>query len=112
MGIKKIKSSPEAKAGVVVSESVVRATVNKENGYVVDERGTTIHGPVSFAAGTSSIRFGGLWAMASPLQLTLPSTMATPNAVLQVSPPVQHFKGIVEQVAIMAALTAGLSQLG
>lgn len=112
MGIKKIKSSPEADAGIVVSESVVRTTVRKENGVIVDERGTTIQGPVSFAAGTNHIRFGGLWAMNGPLQLTLPSTMATPNAVLQISPPVQHFTGIVKQVAIMAALTAGLSALG
>jgi hypothetical protein len=112
MGTKKIKSSPEASAGVVVSESVVRTTVNKDNGVIVDERGTTIQGPVSFVAGTNHIRFGGLWAMANPLQLTLPSTMATPNAVLQISPPVQHFTNIVKQVTMMAALTAGLSALG
>lgn len=112
MGTKKIKSSSESKAGIVVSESVVRATVDKDKGVIVDERGVTIQGPVSFVSGTNHIRFGGLWRMASPLQLTLPSTMATPNAVLQISPPIQHFSTIVKQVAVMAALTASLSALG
>lgn len=111
MGTKKIKATPESEAGIVVSDSVIRGTVKKDKGWMVDERGTTIQGPVSFVSGTNHIRFGGLWAMNGPLQLTLPSTMATPNAVLTISPPVQHFQNLIKDVAMMIAVTGGLSAL-
>lgn len=112
MAIKKIKPSPESEAGMVVSESVVRMGVKEDNGVMIDERGVTIQGPISLPSSSSHIRIGGLWTMASPLQLTLPSTMATPGAVLTVNPPISSFTKIVKDVAVMAALTAGLSALG
>jgi hypothetical protein len=111
MGTKVIKSEPGADAGVVVSNTVVRATVKEDKGIMVDERGTTISGPVSFVSSTSDIRFGGLWTMNNPIQMSLPSTYATPTPTLMIDPPVKQLKTIMADAAVMIALLGGLSAL-
>ena len=111
MSTKVIKSNPTSDAGVVVSDGTVRMTVKEDNGVMVNEKGTTITGPVSFASGTNHIRFGGLWTMNTPFQMMLPSTFATPAATLMVDPPVKQLTAIMKDAAVMIALFGGLSAI-
>jgi hypothetical protein len=112
MGTKVIKSQPAADAGVVVAENVVRMNSNEDNGVMVDERGVTISGPVSFASGANHIRLGGLWTFNNPMTMMIPSTMATPGAVLMVDPPIGQLKNIMKDATVMIALLGGLSAIG
>lgn len=112
MGTKVIKSSAESDAGVVVSDSVVRMNVNKDNGVMVDERGTTITGPISIASATNHIRVGGLWTFNNPMTLSLPSTIATPTPVLMIDPPVKQFKSLMKDAAVMISLMGSLTAVG
>ena len=111
MGTKVIKSSPDSDAGIVVSKNVVRMNVNEDNGVMVDERGVTITGPVSFASNTNQIRVGGLWTFNSPMQMMLPSTMATPSAVLMVDMPISQFTNLMKEAGVMIGLIGGLAAI-
>lgn len=112
MGTKVIKSNSESDAGVVVSDSVVRVNVNKDNGMMVDERGTTITGPMSIASATNHIRVGGLWTFNSTIPMTLPSTLATPTPVLMVDPPVKQFQSLMQDAVVMIGLIGSLTAVG
>ena len=112
MAIKVIKSNPKSDAGIVVSEKVIRMNSNEDNGVMVDERGVTITGPVSIVSASNHIRIGGLWTMNNPIQLMLPSTLATPSPVLMVDPPVKQLANIMKDTAVMIGLLGGLFALG
>jgi hypothetical protein len=103
-----LKSNPKAEAGVVVADNSVRATVNEENGLMVDERGTTIAGPMSLATSPNQIRVGGLFTFQTSVMGMLPSTMATPSAMYMVDPPVKQVVSLVKQVALMGAMIGGV----
>jgi hypothetical protein len=106
------KSHPGADAGLVVADTVVRVTVKENNGIMVDERGTTIQGPISITSGSNEIRIGGIWSMNDVLQLTTPSTMATPTAPLLIDMPVKPYGKIIGEVAFMVGLMGGITALG
>lgn len=109
MGKKIIKSTPSSSAGVVVSENVVRQSVNEDNSVMVDEKGVTIAGPVSFVSATNHIRVGGLWTFNDPFKLSLPSTYANPTPTLLIDPPIKQFQSIMEEATVMIGLLAGVS---
>jgi hypothetical protein len=104
MGTKVIKSSPSSAAGVVVSEDVVRVVSDSDNALTVSDKGVTIQGPVSIVSGGESIRVGALWTFNSTMALSLPSTLATPNATFNIDPPTKAFESLVEEVSVMLAL--------
>jgi hypothetical protein len=106
-----IKANSAAKAGIVVSENTVRMTVNEDNGIMVDERGTTIAGPISLACSPDQVRVGGLFTLQNAISGMLPSTMATPSAMYTINPPVKQLAGLVKQVALMGALMGALGAL-
>lgn len=103
-GTKTFKSQTDAPAGVVVSSNTARLHGNEDNYVLTDERGTTINGPVSFVSGTEQLRFAGLWTMNNQLALTLPSTLATPNPVMMVNPPIRQFTGLAKDASVMIGL--------
>lgn len=109
---KVFKSHPESKAGLVVAESTVRATVNEDNGVMIDERGTTITGPISLAASPNQIRVGGLFTFQNSIMGMLPSTMATPSAMYMIDPPVKQVANLVKQVGVMSAIIGGVAIAG
>ena len=106
---KTIKSAPDSNAGIVTSSNTARMHGNKDNYVQCDEKGVTINGPISFPAGPEQIRFGSLWTMNNPILLSLPSTLATPNAVLNINSPVASFQSLAKDVAVMTSL---LTQVG
>lgn len=99
-----IKNSAISAAGLAVGERNARLMGNKDNYVASDDTGTTVAGPVSFAASTEQIRLNGLFVMNSALQMTIPSTLAFPSPVLRVDMPVKQMKTLMEQVALMAGL--------
>lgn len=109
MSIKTIKSNSESTSGIVVSDTNVRVNGSKDNFVMVDEKGTTINGPISFPGGSSQIRFSALWTMNTELALSLPSTMATPTPVMTINPPVKQIASLVADASVMIALLGGLS---
>jgi len=110
-GTRVIKTSPTSQAGIVVSDTVVRMNVGEDNGVVVAENGTTISGPVSFVSGPNHIRVGGLWTFNNAMALSIPSTMATPSAVLMIDPPLRQFAGIMATATVMIGLIGALGVL-
>jgi len=112
MGTKTIKSNPDASAGVIASNETVRITSSEDNGIVVDSRGVTIQGPVSIVSSPKQVRFGGLWTMNDPIKLSLPSTLATPNPVLNISPPTGQLQEIMKAVTVMTSLLSSFAAMG
>ena len=111
MATKTIKSSPDSKAGLVVAENVVRQSVNKDNSILIDEKGTTISGPISLVSATNHIRVGGLWTFNDPFKMTLPSTYACPTPTLMIDPPVKQFKELMQDTMVMIGLLGAISTL-
>lgn len=111
MGTKVIKSKSTSDAGIVVADNLVRMTVKEDNGVTVAENGTTIAGPISLVSNPSQIRVGGLWTFNNPFQMMLPSTYATPSAVLMVDPPVKQLTSIMKDAGVMLGLLGALSAL-
>jgi len=107
-----LKVNPSSKAGIVVSENTVRSTVNEDNGIMIDERGTTITGPMSIAASPNQIRVGGLFTFQNSISGMLPSTIATPSPMYMVDPPIKQVQNLVQQVAIMGAMIGGTIAIG
>jgi len=99
-----IKAEPDGEAGIVAAKNAVRMNGNKDNYVMVDDKGTTINGPVSFVSGSGQIRFGGLWVMNSELMMSLPSTLATPSPVMTINPPLAQLSSLMADSVIMIAL--------
>lgn len=111
MGTKTIKSNSGSAAGVVVSDNSARITVNEDNGVIVDEKGTTINGPISLVTNPNQVRVGGLWTFNNPFQMMIPSTYATPSVVLMVDLPIKQLTSIMKDAAVMIALLSAVSSL-
>lgn len=109
---KSIKTKTDSTAGVVVSDSSVRITSNEDNGFIADERGITLQGPVSIVSSPEQIRMGGLWTFNSPITLSLPSTLATPNPVFNINPPTGQLKDLMKGASTMISLLASFASLG
>ena len=104
MPTKTIKSDATSEAGVVIAKNVVRMHGNKDNYVMTDEKGTTVNGPISFVSGSGQMRFGGLWVMQNEMMLSLPSTMATPTAVMTINPPVAQLANLMGEAVVMMKL--------
>lgn len=92
-----------------ISDTNVRVDGNEDNYVAVDKRGTTISGPVSFVAMPDQIRFAGLWTMNNVLRLSIPSTMATPSAVMTVDLPMRQLGSLMAEAGIMMGLCGMLT---
>lgn len=112
MGTKTLKSTPDSKAGVVVSTNTVRTSVSEDNGILVDEKGVTINGPISIVSNTSQIRTAGLWTFNDVFQLMIPSTLATPRPTLMIDSPTGNLEKLMEESTVMIGLLLGISSLG
>lgn len=104
MPTKTFKSDADSKAGIVASKNAVRMNGKEDHYVMADERGITINGPMSIVSGSSQMRFSGLWTMNTELKLSLPSTMATPTAVMTINHPIKQFKALMEEASVMIGL--------
>jgi len=111
MPTRTIKAEPDGEAGIVTTKNAVRMNGNKDNYVLADERGVTVNGPVSFVAGSSQMRFGGMWTMNSELQMSLPSTIATPTPVMMINPPIAQFTSLMKDAVVMMGIIGALGAI-
>lgn len=100
------KASRTAAAGMVINEDSVLMIGNKDNLIAVDNRGTTIAGPISLATDARNIRRGGLFVGLNDFTDMIPSTIITPLPKQIPLPPIQGLIGIAEDVAFFMSLLA------
>jgi len=101
---KTMKATATSNSGIVIGENSVRATVNDEHGILINEKGTTLTGPLSFAVGPDQIRVGGLFTFQGAIMGMLPSTMATPSPMYKMDPPLKQLASVAAQTALIATL--------
>jgi len=98
------KASHAAKAGIELTESSVAVAGDSRHFVVVDDRGTTIKGPISIVADAMGRRRGGLFTELNDFMHLIPSTMVTPIAAQIPMPPIQGLVGIARDVAFFLSL--------
>jgi hypothetical protein len=98
------KATRTAPAGIVLNEKSTIIIGTKDNLIGVDERGTTISGPISFATDARNIRRGGLFVGMNDFTDMIPSTVVTPLPKQIPLPPIHGVVGIARDVAFFAAL--------
>ena len=103
------KDDEYSDVGLVVDSKMIRLNGSKDNHILVDGRGTTISGPISFAAGGQQMRFAALWTMNSEIALSIPSTLATPTAVMVIDPPGKQLASLIEEATVIMKLTGMLA---
>ena len=103
---KTIKNRPWSTAGVILNDRLIRMTVDEDNGIMVGPGGSTFQGPISIVASPTHIRIGGLWTFNKSVELTLPSTLATPAPVLlqDNNGVTESFESIVKDVGFFTGL--------
>jgi len=104
MASKVFKMDISAPAGFVVGKEVARMHGSKSNYVMSDAVGTYISGPVSFVNQPQNIRIAALWTFNNAFNLMIPSTLGTPQAVLNVDPPIKTLENIMKGAAEMIAL--------
>jgi hypothetical protein len=112
MPTKTFKANINSPAGIVVGDEVARIHGSKQNYLMCDALGTYLSGPMSFLSQTQNIRMAGLWTMNNAYNLMIPSTLGTPQAVLNVDPPIKTLENIMKGAAQMAALYGMLVAIG
>lgn len=101
------KVSPDAAAGMVMSDSVARLMGNRDNYLMADNRGMTLAGPLSIVNMLSQVRTAALWTFNDNFKLSLPSTLATPTPVLRIDPPLKQMRALVKDATVMIGLIGG-----
>jgi len=100
------KASLKATAQFAITENAAYM-VGSENRFIkVDDKGTTIYGPVSIVAGTESIKTGGMFTSLPNLVKMIPSTTFTPIPDQIPMPPINIFFDLAEDVAYFSMLLA------
>ena len=103
------KDEMESKVGLVVDSKMIRLNGSSDNHILIDDRGTTISGPISLVAGGQQMRFAALWTMNSEIALSIPSTLATPTAVMVIDPPGKQLASLIEETTVMMGLMGMLA---
>ncbi len=98
------KASQEGKASIEIGEAHVAVAGDSRHFVVVDDRGTTIKGPLSFVTDAMGTRRGGLFTGISDFLHMIPSTLISPIPNQIPMPPIQGLIGIQRDVAFFISL--------
>jgi hypothetical protein len=98
------KATQSSKAGIELTESATAVVGDSRHFVVVDNRGTTIKGPISLISDAMGIRKGGLFVGLNDFMHMIPSTLVTPVPAQIPMPPIQGLVGIAKDVAFFVAL--------
>lgn len=98
------KSDMTAKAGMSVGKEVARMHGSADNYVQTDSHATFIAGPVSFMSNPENVRMAGMWTMNKAMNLMIPSTLGTPQQVLNFEPPIKGLANIMKGAAAYMAL--------
>jgi hypothetical protein len=105
--VKTWKDKEDSAAGIQVGNNHIQATVataNDQNGIFINESGVYLRGPLSIMTAPEQIRVGGLWVHATGWQQMFPSTMASPNPQLYLSPPLAGIADMAKAVSWMMGM--------
>ncbi len=109
MDVKIWKVARDSKAQFNVYHDKV-VMMGDDNHFIqVNQRGTTIKGPVSIVAGTESIRTGGIFAQLPNMVKMIPSTAYTPIPDQIPVPPIHIAIDMAADVAFFMALLPGVA---
>jgi hypothetical protein len=101
-------AGPDADASITTAQSRLVLKGNEDNNVVIDGMATHVSG--HFAIHSQDVRYSTLWKFSNPLKLMIPSTLATPNPVLEVSMPemfLEHIaSGAAEMMSLMGMMAA------
>jgi hypothetical protein len=94
-----IKALPDANAGIEVGRNAVRVSGSRESFIYVGEDGLYLVGPISILSEPQDIRIAGTYTFPTAYKCAIPSTMVTPQPILEVNSPVEGFASIASEVA-------------
>ena len=100
------KMSLNSSAQVTVTNNSAFLVGSEKHFVKVNDKGTTIYGPLSIVAGTDSIKTGGMFTQLPNLIKMIPSTMVTPIPDQIPSPPLNVAYNLAEDVSYFALLLA------
>lgn len=96
------KYRPESSAGIILRDDKVIMAGSTDHHITSDSVfGNFISGKTSIAANLGQIRVAGLWVLNTVLSSTIPSTMTTPNATLQLDLPLQNVDILADVVGMI-----------
>jgi hypothetical protein len=85
------KYRPESTAAVISRDDKIIIAGNEDHHFATDATfGNFISGKTAIHASLGQIRVAGLWVLNPVLSSTIPSTMTTPNATLQMDIPTKN----------------------
>jgi hypothetical protein len=99
-----IRTSKTQKAGIFLQDNAVSIVGDSRHFIVVDERGITIKGPVSFISDSMGRRTAGLFTGINDFLEMIPQSIVTPIPSKIPYPPVFAVADIVRDLAFFSAL--------
>lgn len=98
------RTSPTAKASVLLQENATSIIGDSRHFITVDERGITLKGPVSFVSDSLGRRTAGLFVGINDFMEMIPQTLFTPIPSKIPFPPVFAILNIATDLAFFMAL--------
>jgi hypothetical protein len=98
------KASTAGKASVEIGEASVAVAGDSRHFIVVDDRGTSIKGPISIISDAMGTRRGGLFVGINDFLHMIPSTLVSPIPNQIPVPPIQGMTAITKDVAFFLAM--------
>lgn len=98
------RANQNAPAGVMLTETSALIIGDDRHLIAVDDRGTTIKGPISFVADAMGIRTGGLFVGLNDFLNMIPSTIVSPIPKQIPFPPIFGLVNLTKDVAFFASL--------
>jgi hypothetical protein len=99
-----LRTQSSAKAGIFLEDNSVSVVGDSRNFIVVDDRGVTIKGPVSFVSDSINRRTAGLFVGINDFLELIPQTIITPIPSKIPFPPVFAVNNIAMDLAFFMAL--------
>lgn len=98
------KLKANSPAQTVVTDDAVFLVGSETKFLKVNDKGTTIYGPISLATGSESIKTSGMFVSLPDLTQMIPSTTFSPIPAKIPVPPLNLFFDIAEDISYFSAL--------
>jgi hypothetical protein len=96
------KYRPESSAGIIIRDDKIIIAGSTDHHITSDSVfGNFISGKTAIHANLGQIRVAGLWVLNPVLSSTIPSTMTTPNATLQLDIPLHNVDILADIVGMI-----------
>lgn len=99
-----IRTNPDSKAAIFVEDNAITISGDSRHFVVVDERGITMKGPMSFVSDSLGRRTAGLFTGINDFLEMIPQTILTPIPSKIPNPPVFALQNMAKDLAFFMAL--------